>query len=80
LRQKKDLAEIKSTAKNLSTALAGISIKTKKTIKKISILAGQLKKVSLSLIIARKEEAAIALKIRYIIYRLVTLKVQNKKT
>jgi hypothetical protein len=74
------LAEAESTAENLSTALAGMSIKTEKTTKKVSILAGQLEKTSLSLVIIRKEEAVMILKIRYIIYRLMTPRVQNEKT
>jgi hypothetical protein len=40
LRQTRDLAEAENTAKNLSTALAGMSIKTEKTIERVSILAG----------------------------------------
>jgi hypothetical protein len=74
------LAEAESTAENLSIALTGISIKIGKATEKASILTEQLKKISLSLIIAREEEAAIISKIRYIIYRLVTPKIQNKKT
>jgi hypothetical protein len=65
------LTEAESTAKNLSTALAKLSIKTGEATERASILAGQLEKVFLSLIIARKEEAAIILRIRYIIYRLI---------
>jgi hypothetical protein len=80
LRQKRDLAEAKSTAKNLSTALAGVSIKIEKTTKKASILAGQLEKISLSLVITREKETAMVLKIEYTIYRLVTPRVQNKET
>jgi hypothetical protein len=74
------LAKAESTTKNLSIALAKISIKAKKTTEKVSILTGQLKKVFLSLIIAREEKATITLKIRYIIYRLIILRVQNKGT
>jgi uncharacterized coiled-coil protein SlyX len=69
------LAEIESTIKNLSTALTEINIKIEKTIKRVSILIRQLKKISLSLIIVREKEAVIILKIGYTIYRLVTLKV-----
>jgi hypothetical protein len=57
------------------TALAGISLKAEKTIKRVSILAGQLEKISLSLIMAKKEETARASKIGYIICRLVTPRV-----
>jgi hypothetical protein len=75
LRQKRDLAEIENTAENLSIALAEMSIKVGKATKKVSILAGQLKKTFLSLIITKEEEIAIILKIRYIICRLVTLRI-----
>jgi hypothetical protein len=69
------LAKAENTAKNLSTALTGMSIKAKKTTKKISILARQLKKVFLSLIIVKEKEAAIIPKVKYIIYRLITLRI-----
>jgi hypothetical protein len=69
------LAEAESTAKNLSIALAGISIKAGKATERVSILVGQLEKAFLSLVIARKEKAAITPKIRYIICRLVTPRV-----
>jgi len=49
------LAEAESTAKNLSTALAEISIKTGKAIERASILTNQLKEASLSLIMAKEE-------------------------
>jgi hypothetical protein len=65
------LAEAESTAENLSTILAGMSIEVKKTIKRVSILIGQLEKVSLFLIIIREKEAAMAPKIGYTICRLV---------
>jgi hypothetical protein len=69
------LAEVENTAENLLTALAGINIEAGKTTEKISILVGQLKKASLSLVIARKKEAIITLRVRYTIYRLVTSRV-----
>jgi len=69
------LAETEQTAENLSTALTELSIEAGKTTKRVSILAGQLKKISLFLVIAKKEEAAMTLKVRYIIYRLMTPKV-----
>jgi hypothetical protein len=75
LRQGKDLAEAENITENLLIALAGVSLEAEKTIKKISILAGQLEKISLSLIMARKKKAAIALRVEYTIYRLVTPKV-----
>jgi hypothetical protein len=49
------LTEAENTAENLSIALAGINIKIGKAIERISILAGQLEKASLSLVIARKK-------------------------
>jgi hypothetical protein len=69
------LAEAESTAENLSTALIRMSLEAGKIIKRVSILAGQLEKVSLSLIIIRKEEAAMALRVGYTIYRLMTPRV-----
>jgi hypothetical protein len=69
------LAEAESTAKNLSTALAGVSIKTKKAIERVSILAGQLEKVFLFLMIVKEKEAVMALKVRYTICRLVISRV-----
>jgi hypothetical protein len=74
------LAEIEQTAENLSIALAGISLKARKAIERVSILAGQLEKVFLSLVIVKKEEAAKILRIRYIIYRLIIPKIQNERT
>jgi hypothetical protein len=71
------LAEAENTTENLSTALAGLSVETEKTIKKASILARQLKKMSLSLVIAREEKAIIALKNEYTIYHLVTPRIKN---
>jgi hypothetical protein len=69
------LAEAESTAKNLSIVLAGISLKAGKAIEKAFILIGQLEEVSLFLVIAKEEETVIIPKIRYIICRLVTLRV-----
>jgi hypothetical protein len=69
------LAEVESTAKNLLIALAGVSLKAGETTEKVSILAGQLKEIFLFLVIIREEEIAMALRVRYIICRLVTPKV-----
>jgi hypothetical protein len=69
------LAEVESTAENLSTVLAGISIEAGKTIERVSILIKQLEKISLSLVMTRKEEAAMVLRVGYIICRLITLRV-----
>jgi hypothetical protein len=71
LRQERDLAEAESITENLSTALAGLSVKTGKITEKISILAGQLEKAFLSLIIIRKKEAVITLKNECTICRLI---------
>jgi hypothetical protein len=73
------LAEAENTAENLSTALARLSIKTGEATERTSILAGQLEEISLSLIIVREEEAAMISKVRYIIYRLMTPRVQDKE-
>ena len=64
------MAEIESTAENLSTALTGLSVEAGKATKRVSILAGQLEKASLFLIIAREKEAVMALKIECTICRL----------
>jgi hypothetical protein len=69
------LAEIESTAENLSTALAEISIKIRKAIKKASILAGQLEKIFLSLIIVKEEKIIMILKNECTIYRLIIPKI-----
>jgi hypothetical protein len=69
------LAKAENTAENLSTTLAKVSIKVGKAIERASILAEQLEEISLSLVIIREEEAVMALKVGYIICRLVTLKV-----
>jgi hypothetical protein len=74
------LAEIEQTAENLSIALAGISLKARKATERVSILAGQLEKAFLSLVRAKKEEAAKISRIRYIIYRLIIPKIQNERT
>ena len=69
------MAEVESTVKNLSTALAGLNIKTGKTIKRVSILAGQLKEISLFLIIAREKKVIMALKSECTICRLTILRI-----
>jgi uncharacterized coiled-coil protein SlyX len=74
------LAEAENTAENLSTALAELSVKIGKTIKRVSILTGQLKKTSLSLVIAREKEAIIALKNECTIYYLITPRTRNNTT
>jgi hypothetical protein len=71
LRQIRDLTKAEQTVENLSTALTGISLKAGKTIKRASILAKQLEKVFLSLIMAREEAAAMTPKIGCIICRLI---------
>jgi hypothetical protein len=67
-----------------------MSLEIKKAIKKASILAGQLEKTSLSLIMAREKEIIIVLRdecitcrliiSKYIIYRLISSRIQNKST
>jgi hypothetical protein len=69
------LAEAESTAENLLTVLAKMSIKAGKTIKRVSILARQLKEISLSLVMAREKEAVIVLKVECAICRLMTPRV-----
>jgi hypothetical protein len=71
------LAEAESTAENLLIALAGLSIEAGKAIERVSILAGQLEKASLSLIMIREKKAIIALKNECIIYHLVTPRIRD---
>jgi hypothetical protein len=57
-----------------------MSLEAGKIIERASTLAEQLEKASLFLIMAREKEAAMILKIGYIICRLVTLRVQDEAT
>jgi hypothetical protein len=57
-----------------------MSLEAEKAIKRVSILAGQLEKAFLSLIMAKEKEAIIEPRVRYTIYRLMTPRVQNKAT
>jgi hypothetical protein len=77
LRQGRDLAETESTAENLSTALAGLSVEIGKAIERVSILAGQLEEASLFLVIIREEEATIVLRNECTICHLVTLRMRD---
>jgi ribosomal protein L12E/L44/L45/RPP1/RPP2 len=74
------LAEVESTAENLSTVLAGLSVEAEKAIERASILVGQLEKASLSLVIAREKKAVMALRNKYIICHLVTSKIRDNTT
>jgi hypothetical protein len=67
------LEEAENTVENLSAALAGLSVKAGEAIERVSILAGQLEKVSLSLILLKKEEITGILSNQYIICRLIAL-------
>jgi hypothetical protein len=71
------LAEAENIAKNLSTALTGLSVEAKEVTERASILAGQLEKVSLFLIIIRKKKAVITLRNEYIIYRLIVSRIRD---
>ena len=71
------MVEIENTIKNLSIVLAGLSVEAGKIIKRTLILAGQLKKASLSLIIFRKEKVIRALRNEYTIYCLVIPRTKN---
>ena len=74
------MAEAENTAENLSTALAEISIKAGKAIKRASILAEQLEKTFLSLVIIREEKVIMAPKNECAIYYLVTLSTKDNTT
>jgi hypothetical protein len=50
------LEEAENTAENLLVVLAGLSVEVGKITERVSILAGQLKEVSLFLILLKKEE------------------------
>jgi hypothetical protein len=67
------LKETENTAKNLSAALAGLNVKAGEIIERVSILTGQLEKVSLSLILLKKKEVTRIPGNEYIIYRLIAL-------
>jgi hypothetical protein len=71
------LAKAESIAENLSTALTGLSIKVKEVTERASILAGQLEKVSLFLIMIRGEEAVITLRNECIICRLIAFRIRD---
>ena len=71
------MAEAESITENLSAALAGLSVKAKEIIEKVSILAGQLKKISLSLIMFREKDIIKALESEYIICRLVISRIRD---
>jgi hypothetical protein len=74
------LAEAENTAENLSIILAGLSVEARKTTERASILAEQLKKASLFLIMIREKEAVIILKNECTIYHLVTPKIKDNTT
>ena len=63
--------------KNLSTVLAGLNVETEKVIKRVSILAGQLEKTSLSLVMAREEEIIITLRNECTICHLITFGIRD---
>jgi hypothetical protein len=56
LRQTRDLEEAENTAENLSIVLAELSVEVGEVIERASILTGQLKEASLSLILLKEEE------------------------
>jgi hypothetical protein len=55
-----------------------MSLEAGKVIKRVLILARQLEEASLFLVIIRKEEAAMILRVGYIICRLIILIVQDE--
>jgi hypothetical protein len=74
------LAKAESTAENLSIILAGLNVETGEAIKRISILAGQLKKASLFLIIAREEKVIMTPKNECTICRLIISQTKDNAT
>ena len=50
------MEEAENTAKNLSAALAGLSVEAGEVTERASILTGQLEEASLSLILLKKEK------------------------
>jgi uncharacterized coiled-coil protein SlyX len=80
LRQARDLKEAENTAKNLSAALAGLNVEAGETTEKVSILAEQLEKASLSLILLKKEKAIRTLSNQCIIYRLIISQIRSHVT
>jgi uncharacterized coiled-coil protein SlyX len=71
------LEEAENTAENLSATLAELSVEAGKITERVSILAGQLKKVSLSLILSKKEEVTGILDNEYIICRLIAFRIKD---
>ena len=69
------MAEVENIAENLSTALAGLNVEAGEATERALILIRQLKKASLSLVMAREKEVIMAPKNEYTIYRLITLKI-----
>jgi hypothetical protein len=65
------LEKAENIIENLSVVLAGLSVETREIIKKNLILAGQLEKAFLSLILPREEKATGVLNNEYIICRLI---------
>jgi hypothetical protein len=80
LRQGRNLTEAEKTAGNLSITLTGMSREAKKAIKRISILAEQLKEASLSLIMAGGKKVIMALKSECTICHLITSRTRNNTT
>ena len=50
------MEKAENTAENLSAALAGLNVEAGKVIERAAILAGQLEKAFLSLILLKEEE------------------------
>ena len=71
------MAEAESIAENLSTALAGLSVEVRKITERASILAGQLEKASLSLIMFREKDIIRASESEYIICRLIASRTRD---
>jgi hypothetical protein len=71
------LEEAENTAKNLSAVLVGLSVEAGETIKRVSILTGQLEKASLFLILLREEKVTGIIGNEYIIYRLIVSRTRS---
>jgi hypothetical protein len=65
------LEKTENTTENLLIVLAGLNVEAGKITEKVSILAGQLEKAFLSLILLKKEEITRVPGNEYTIYRLI---------
>jgi hypothetical protein len=71
------LEEAENTIENLLIVLIRLSVEAGEITERVSILVGQLKKVSLSLILSKKEEVTGIPDNEYIICRLIAFRIKD---